>query len=98
MHMLPRRLASISAHRTARTYLSQTLLSARAMSSTVPKRQQFLVYAPDKTDDGAFERRLSVRDKVSKFEYNVLVVLALTDDVQQHLGAAAPLHDNGTLS
>lgn len=35
------------------------------MSSTAPARQQFLVYAPDKTDEGAFQRRLDVRTQVS---------------------------------
>lgn len=38
---------------------------ARAMSFTAPTRQQFLVYAPDKTDAGAFQRRLDVRTQVS---------------------------------
>jgi len=34
-----------------------------AMSTTSgPKLHQFLVFAPDKTDEGAFQRRLSVRD------------------------------------
>lgn len=28
-----------------------------------PKKYQFMVYAPDMTDEGAFQRRLSVREK-----------------------------------
>lgn len=52
-------LLAPSARRPA--YLALT----RAMSSTAPKRQQFLVYAPDKTDEGAFQRRLDVRTQVS---------------------------------
>ncbi|KAF7348546.1 YCII domain-containing protein [Mycena venus] len=31
--------------------------------SSPPALPRFLVYAPDKTDEGAFERRLSVRSK-----------------------------------
>ncbi|KAF8206437.1 hypothetical protein K438DRAFT_1756468 [Mycena galopus ATCC 62051] len=31
--------------------------------SSEPALSKFLVYAPDKTDEGAFERRLSVRSK-----------------------------------
>ncbi|KLO12330.1 hypothetical protein SCHPADRAFT_915678 [Schizopora paradoxa] len=33
------------------------------MSSDSPKKFQFMVYAPDMTDEGAFQRRLSVREK-----------------------------------
>ncbi|KAH8112265.1 hypothetical protein DFH11DRAFT_1511928 [Phellopilus nigrolimitatus] len=33
------------------------------MSTTAPAAFQFIVYAPDKTDAGAFQRRLSVREK-----------------------------------
>lgn len=31
--------------------------------STAPTRQRFFVYAPDKTDEGTFQLRLSVREK-----------------------------------
>jgi len=33
------------------------------MSSDSPKKYQFMVYAPDLTDEGAFQRRLSAREK-----------------------------------
>jgi len=33
------------------------------MSSDSPKKYQFMVYAPDMSDEGAFQRRLSVREK-----------------------------------
>ncbi|KAJ6532738.1 hypothetical protein DFH09DRAFT_1182132, partial [Mycena vulgaris] len=33
------------------------------MSSSAPGLPRFFVYAPDKTDTGAFERRLAVRPK-----------------------------------
>lgn len=33
------------------------------MSATVPQLHKFVVFAPDKTDEGAFQRRLSVRTK-----------------------------------
>lgn len=31
------------------------------MSAAAPSRQRFMVYAPDKTEEGTFDRRLSVR-------------------------------------
>lgn len=39
----------------------KSLLSYRSMATTVPQKFQFLVFAPDKTDEGAFQRRLAVR-------------------------------------
>lgn len=63
-------LLAPSARRPA--YLALT----RAMSSTAPKRQQFLVYAPDKTDEGAFQRRLDVRTQVSLSVRNNLAAQA----------------------
>lgn len=36
-------------------------LRARMSSQAQPTRQLFFVYAPDKTEEGTFERRMSVR-------------------------------------
>ncbi|EAU91565.1 hypothetical protein CC1G_02054 [Coprinopsis cinerea okayama7 len=33
------------------------------MSTAAPAKHKFLVYAPDKTEEGTFEKRLSVRPK-----------------------------------
>ena len=33
------------------------------MASSAPNLHKFLVYAPDKTDEGTFQKRLSVRDE-----------------------------------
>jgi hypothetical protein len=35
----------------------------RCMSTAPSNRQMFFVYAPDKTDEGTLQRRLSVRPK-----------------------------------
>jgi len=43
--------------------VSRGIGSIRSLSTTPSNRHMFLVYAPDKTDEGAFERRLSVRPK-----------------------------------
>ena len=38
-------------------------LLSRPMSSSSSVRHRFFVYAPDKTEPGTLERRLSVREK-----------------------------------
>lgn len=44
---------------------STALYRLRTMSSTAApsNKFQFMVYCPDKTDEGAFQRRLSVREE-----------------------------------
>ncbi|KAI9069350.1 hypothetical protein FKP32DRAFT_1559905 [Trametes sanguinea] len=43
---------------------SRVSILRRALSSTAqPPRHKFVVFAPDMTDDGAFQRRLSVREQ-----------------------------------
>lgn len=49
-----------SANQSARLLPSSLRLALRTMSTSNVKHL-FLVYAPDKTDEGALERRLSVR-------------------------------------
>jgi hypothetical protein len=39
------------------------LRGIRAMSVATSEKHLFLIYAPDKTDEGALERRLSVRSE-----------------------------------
>jgi len=45
------------------TTASRGVASFRSMSTTLSNRQMFFVYAPDKTDEGTLQRRLSVRPK-----------------------------------
>lgn len=43
--------------------VARTLSSARYMSNSTPTLHKYVVYAPDKTDEGALARRMSVRPK-----------------------------------
>jgi hypothetical protein len=61
-----RSLAMISIFRTRQFLVApaQRITSiGRFISTTSPNRHMFFVYAPDKTDQGTFQRRLSVRPK-----------------------------------
>lgn len=42
---------------------SRNITSRRLISCTAVNMHKFIVYAPDKTDEGCFQRRLSVRPK-----------------------------------
>ena len=44
-----------------RALLSRRFMSTTASASPARQRQLFFIWAPDKTEEGTFERRLSVR-------------------------------------